>query len=620
MPDRSTQAPTPPEIAQASTLPDIFNARVALTPGLVAYRQYDARSQTWVDWTWAAVAAEAARWRRALAGERFPAGSRIATIMVSSVAYVCVDQAALSLGLAIVPLHPTDNPGNVGFILRDSEISALVIDNPEYWAQIAPEVTALASLKRIVIVSGAPEAADPLVATDSRAVRADTWVDAAAPLAGSGAAVSPETMAAIVYTSGTTGRPKGVMLSHRNVVSNVLSVMERVRPATDDVFLSFLPLSHTFERTAGYYLPIAAGSTVAYARSIALLGEDMRTVRPTVLISVPRVYERAYASIQTALSKQGPLARRLFDLSQRMGWRRFLASQASAPIRSPFFLRLWPILDRLVAAKIRAQFGGRLRVAVSGGAPMPPAVSHCFLAMGIDVLQGYGMTETSPILSANSPTRNDPATVGEPIEGVEVKIGANDELMVRGPNVMMGYWRRPEETARVLEPDGWLHTGDQASLKDGVITIKGRIKDIIVTSTGEKISPSDLEQAITADPFFDQVMVIGEQRPFIAALAVLNRSGVEEAARDLGIEGELSEVLHSDQLRAHALAKIGRAVTQFPKYATPREVWLTIEPWTVGAALITPTLKLKRQAIESAFAKEIERLYAKRGEARTEKT
>ena len=331
IPDRTTQAPTPPEIAQASTLPDIFNARVALTPGLGAYRQYDARSQTWVDWTWAAVAEEAARWRRALAGERFPAGSRIATIMASSVTYVCADQAALSLGLAIVPLHATDNPGNVGFILRDSEISALVIDNPDYWAQIAPEVAALASLKRIVIVSGALEAADPHVATDSRTVRADRWLGAAPPSEASGAAVSPEMMSAIVYTSGTTGRPKGVMLSHRNVVSNVLSVMKRVRPSTDDLFLSFLPLSHTFERTAGYYLPIAAGSTVAYARSIALLGEDMRTVRPTVLISVPRVYERAYASIQTALNKQGPLARRLFDLTERMGWRRFMSSQALGP-------------------------------------------------------------------------------------------------------------------------------------------------------------------------------------------------------------------------------------------------------------------------------------------------
>ena len=195
------------------------------------------------------------------------------------------------------------------------------------------------------------------------------------------------------------------------------------------------------------------------------------------------------------------------------------------------------------------------------------------------------MTETSPIVSVNSPTRNDPATVGEPIESVEVRIGADDELMVRGPNVMMGYWRREAETARVLEPDGWLHTGDKASLKDGLITIRGRIKDIIVTSTGEKISPADLEQAIIADPFFDQVMVIGEQRPFIAALAVLNRSAVEQAAKDLGIAGELDEALQSEQFRALALAKIGRAVAQFPKYATPRKVWLTVEPWTIGAGI-----------------------------------
>ena len=354
-----------------------------------------------------------------------------------------------------------------------------------------------------------------------------------------------------------------------------------------------------------------SGSAVAYARSIPQLGDDMRTIRPTVLVAVPRIYERAYTAIRSELTKKGPLARGLFDFTERLGWRRFLASQGAAPPPSPFLSALMPILDRLVAAKVRAEFGGRLRQAIAGGAPMPSAVSRLFLAMEIDVLQGYGMTETSPIVSVNSPTRNDPAAVGEPIESVEVRIGADDELMVRGPNVMMGYWRREAETARVLEPDGWLHTGDKASLKDGLITIRGRIKDIIVTSTGEKISPADLEQAIIADPFFDQVMVIGEQRPFIAALAVLNRSAVEQAAKDLGIAGELDEALQSEQFRALALAKIGRAVAQFPKYATPRKVWLTVEPWTIGAALITPTLKPKRLAIERAFAAEIERLYAK---------
>ena len=280
-PDHSAKmASAPPEIARAGTLPEIFNARVALTPGFLAYREFDAHRQSWIDWTWGAVAAGVARWRRAFAGERLPAGSRIGTLMASGVTCVCADQAALSLGLATVPVHRTDNPGNVGFILRDSEISALVIDNPDYWAQLAPEVASLASLRRIVIVSDAAEAADPLAA-DPRATRSAAWLDAARPAEASGPAVSPEILAAIVYTSGTTGRPKGVMLSHRNVVSNVLSVLKRVRPSTEDVFLSFLPLSHTFERTAGYYLPIAAGSAVAYARSIAQLARTCgQSVRP----------------------------------------------------------------------------------------------------------------------------------------------------------------------------------------------------------------------------------------------------------------------------------------------------------------------------------------------------
>jgi long-chain acyl-CoA synthetase len=449
-------------------------------------------------------------------------------------------------GLAIVPVHRTDNPGNVGFILRDSEISALVIDNPDYWAELAPEVAALASLKRIVIVSDSAEAAGPL-ATDPRATRAVAWLDAAWPPEALGPAVSPEMLSAIVYASGTTGRPKGVMLSHRNVVSNVLSVLNRVRPSTEDVFLSFLPLSHTFERTAGYYLPIASGSAVAYARSTAQLGDDMQTIRPTVLVSVPRIYERAYTAIRSELAKKDPLARGLFDLTERLGWRGFLASQGVSPPPSPLVSALMPILDRLVAAKVRAQFGGRLRRAIAGGAPMPSAVSRLFLAMGIDVLQGYGMTESSPIVSVNSPTRNDPATVGDPIEGVEVRIGGDDELMVRGPNVMMGYWRREAETARALEPDGWLHTGDRASLENGMITIKGRIKDIIVTSTGEKISPSDLEQVIIADPFFDQVMVIGEQRPFIAALAVVNRSVVEHPHPEAQAAGDRARLFRGDR-------------------------------------------------------------------------
>ena len=527
--------------------------------------------------------------------------------MANSVAYVCVDQAALALGLAIAPLHVTDNPGNLAFILADSGAAALVIDNPEYWARLAPELRDHSDLQRVVVIAG-PEAE---IAADPRVARAEPWLAAAVGRAAPERDVSPQALAAIVYTSGTTGRPKGVMLSHGNIVANVLAVRQCVAPSEDDLYLSFLPLSHTFERTAGYYLPIAAGGAVAFARSIALLGEDMREVRPTILISVPRIYERAYLAIQQRLAAGSALARRLTGLAEQIGWRRFESAQGRGAGLSPFERLIGPALDRLVARKVRAGFGGRLRVAVAGGAPMPFPVARFFLAMGVEVLQGYGMTESSPVVSVNRPGRNDPASVGETIPGVAVKIGDNDELLVKGPSVMGGYWRRPEDSAKSLAPDGWLRTGDQARLADGRIFIKGRIKDIIVTSTGEKISPVDLEQAIAADPLFEQVMAIGEQRPFIAALVVLNRETLIAAARGIGVTGAPEELVAAQALRALALVRIHRAVADFPKYAMPRSVCLTLAPWTVAAGLMTPTLKLKRSAIEAAFAAEIAALYAK---------
>jgi long-chain acyl-CoA synthetase len=401
------------------------------------------------------------------------------------------------------------------------------------------------------------------------------------------------------------------MLSHANVLANVLAVRPWLGATSDDLFLSFLPLSHTFERTAGYYLPIAAGCAVAFARSIGLLAEDMRAMRPTILICVPRVYERAYLAIERRLATGSALARALTGLAERIGWRRYEAAQGAGAGPSPLERLIWPALDRLVAKTVRAGFGGRLRLAVAGGAPMPFAVARFFLAMGVELLQGYGMTESGPVVSVNRPGRNDPASVGEPLPGVMVKLGENDELLVKGPNVMIGYWGRPEDTAKVLEPDGWLHTGDQARLTDGRIFIKGRIKDIIVTSTGEKISPADLEQAICGDPLFEQTIAIGEQRPFIAALAVVNREALTEAAKGIGLAGAPEELVRAAPVRALALARIRQAVAQFPRYAVPRKVYLTLTPWTVAAGLMTSTLKLKRSAIEAAFAAEIAALYAK---------
>jgi len=593
-------------IGESRTLADLFRARVGLTPDAVAYRGFDRAAGRWVDWSWLRVADHSARWRAAFAADGLAAGDRVATLMVNGVDYVCVDQAALALGAAIAPLHVTDNPGNVGFIIGDCGAAILIVDSADYWARLAPELAECRELKRVVVFASPGEA----LGEDPRVVNAAGWL----PASGAAAperAVAPQALAAIVYTSGTTGRPKGVMLTHANVVANVLAARACVAAQPDDLFLSFLPLSHTFERTAGYYLPIAIGATVAYARSVAELVEDMRNVQPTVLVSVPRIYERAYLAIHQRLAKGGGLARRLTALAERIGWRRFEQAQGIGPGPSLGERLLWPALDRLVARKLRAAFGGRLRIAVAGGAPMPFNVAHLFLAMGVEVLQGYGMTESSPVVSVNRLGRNDPRSVGETLPGVSVKIGANDELLVRGPSVMQGYWRRPEDSAKALDADGWLHTGDQARLVDGRIFIKGRIKDIIVTSTGEKVSPVDIEQAIEADPLFEQVMILGEQRPFIAALAVVNRDALIEAAKKIGLDGAPEALVAAPPMRELALNHIRRAVAHFPDYATPRRVWLTLEPWTVAGALMTPTLKLKRLNMETAFADQIAAMYQK---------
>jgi long-chain acyl-CoA synthetase len=377
------------------------------------------------------------------------------------------------------------------------------------------------------------------------------------------------------------------MLTHRNVVSNLKAVFQRVAPLPDDVFLSFLPLSHTFERTAGYYLPIAAGSCVAFARSTALLAEDFKTVRPTILISVPRIYERVYAKLQAVLAPS-PLRHWLFEASQAVGWRRFRRTQGLLHDGTLAALRdgsVWPALSRLVARPLLAQFGGRLRVAVSGGAPLSQPIAQCFLGLGLPIVQGYGMTETSPVVAANTPEDNDPATVGRALVGVEVRIGENSELQVRGPN------------------------GDQAAIEGGRIRILGRLKEIIVTSTGEKIAPADLELAITADPLFEQAYVVGDNRPFIACVVVLAREPWRALAATLGLDPEQPDALAAQAARDAVLQRIRALTSAFAHYAQPRAVALTREPWTIENALMTPTLKLKRNNLAARFAADIERLY-----------
>ncbi|AMP10029.1 AMP-binding enzyme family protein [Collimonas arenae] len=607
-------------LEKIETLGNLFDWRVRQTPENEAYRHFNQETGHWRSHSWEQIGERIRSWSSALAALRLPFGARIAVLLPNGVDAVCMDQASLALGLVPVPMHALDNPASIAYIIKDCDAAMLVVSTRAQWEGIAAIGEAMPLLKLVLVTEdGNFTACHSPLHPQGLVIALPAWLAGGSLLNNAfRPIVSADDLAAIVYTSGTTGKPKGVMLTHGNVLSNIRAMMATVTVSASDVFLSFLPLSHTFERTVGYYLPMAAGSCVAYTRSIAQIPDDLKIIRPTVLVSVPRIYERSHVKLLETLSASSRMTQRLFTLTQTIGWRRFCRRQHLPTVGQPprwLDALLFSVLRPLVGNKVLAQFGGRLRIAVCGGAPLSQAVAECFLGLGLPLVQGYGMTETSPVVACNTPTDNWPATVGRPLAGVAVRIGENQELQVRGSSVMIGYWKRPEESAKAMTEDGWLHTGDQAAMEGGRIRIIGRIKEIIVTSTGEKVSPADLELSITADPLFEQAFVIGDNRPFIAAFVVLNQAGLAELSRQLQLDANQSAAINSPSLQDAVLRKVQQASMHFPAYAVPRIVRIATEPWTLQNGLMTPTLKLKRNALLAHFHTDIENLYGQRTSA-----
>ena len=511
------------------------------------------------------------------------------------------DQAALANGLVVVPLYTQDRAENIAYILQNAGAKVLLIGNQEHWDALHPVRDQLGFLSRIISLRHI----DTTGHADSRLRTVGEWLPDEAELMRVN--WDPESLATIVYTSGTTGRPKGVMLSHHNILWNVYRSLQVVKRGPDELFLSFLPLSHTLERTAGYYLPMMLGAAVAYNRSIPQLAEDLLAVRPTILISVPRIFERVYNKIYAGVEEKSPVARALFRLAVNVGWQRFEHEQGRAGW-SPKLL-LWPLLNKLVASKVMEKLGGRMRLAVVGGAPLPVEVARLFIGLGLPMIQGYGLTETSPVISVNPIENNDPRSVGCLLEDVEAKISDKDELLVRSPGVMLGYWSNEKATREVIDDEGWFHTGDKAKIENGQLYITGRLKEIIVLANGEKVPPADMEMAITADPLFEQAMVVGDNKPYLSALLVLNPEQWALLAEQLGVDPESSEACNSSQVYEVILERVAKQISSFPGYARIRRVHCQLEPWSIEDGLITPTLKLKRNKVCERFAQQIEAMY-----------
>ncbi|MBL0143341.1 MAG: long-chain fatty acid--CoA ligase [Betaproteobacteria bacterium] len=574
-------------VGEADSIATAFARRVALSPEAVAYREFDMSTQDWTRYSWAETARMARRVCAGLAAEGLGPGERVAIMLSNCKEWVWFDQGAFAGGLVTVPVYVNDRPDNIAYCLNDAGVKLLVVEGEEHLKRLAEVRARMPEVTRIITIKSVAQSGD-------RSVRAlADWLPADAA-AEPPVAVDGNALATIVYTSGTTGRPKGVMLSHQNMLQNALSGLGGIDVYTDDVFLSFLPLSHMFERTVGCYLTMLAGSEVAFARSIPQLAEDFRSVRPTVIVSVPRIYERLHATIQGQLQAASGLKRHLFDFAGRTGWSLFEWRQGRGPWKPSFVL--WPVLRALVASKLLARLGGRLRIAVSGGAALNPQIARTFIGLGLPICQGYGLTEASPVVSVNRLENNDPASVGAPLSGIEIAFGANDALLVRGPSVMLGYWNNPDATASVKNAEGWLDTGDQAKLENGLLYITGRIKEIIVLANGEKVPPVDMELAIQLDPLLEQVLVVGEGKPFLGALVALNMdewSRLAEAT-SLGADPNGEGRERAEKL---VLSRVAKQVRDFPGYAQVRRVALLTDKWTVDNGLLTPTLKPKRNLI-----------------------
>jgi long-chain acyl-CoA synthetase len=551
--------------------------RHAGTPDKVLYRQWEAgaaadgsgEAAAWRDYTVAQVIALAARWQQAFRARGFEKGDRIAVCLKNSVQWVAIDQAALGLGMVVVPLYVIDNAENIAWCVGNSEARLLVLDTPRALPRLRE---LMPSLPAVVCI----EAAGASAAGE----RVDAFLPADAPPF-EVHPMEPDALATIVYTSGTTGKPKGVKLSHASILANVEASSKVIALRETDTSLSVLPMSHMFERTCGCYLMLHAGVCVAYSRGIQQIGDDLAAVRPTLLVAVPRLFERFLARIEQAVA--GSVVKRtLFRMTVRYGWKVFLGE-------ANLFERLaYARLQPLVAVPILDKLGGRLRLAAAGGAKLELRIAQTFIGLGLKMIQGYGMTEASPVIAGNREDDNDPSSVGQLLDGLESRISEAGELLVRGPSVMQGYWRNPEATAKVLSPDGWLNTGDIVEIRDGRIYIRGRSKDIIVLSNGEKFPPEEAEAAILDEPVFEQVMLVGEGRHFLTLVAVTQEVDEKKLVR-----------LANQQLK------------DFPRYVRVRRVIAAKEPWTIDNGMLTPTLKVKRPVVGQRFAHSIEAIYGK---------
>ena len=536
-------------------------------------------------------------------------GDRVAILSENRPEWAIADYACLAARFTDVPIYPTLPARQLEYILRDSGSVALLASGAQL-GKVLGIRDRLPELRHIVTLDRAPQGGEGVLGFDellacgrSAAARHPEWRAHALDAA-------PDDLATLIYTSGTTGDPKGVMLTHGNIASNVTTCCRLFTFGDGDECLSFLPLSHIFERMFGHYSMFHAGVVINYAGGIETVASDMQERRPTLMASVPRLYEKIYARVLDSVRASAPPRRRIFAWARRVGEEWVDRTLADAPLPPSLSLRR-RLADRLVFSTLRARTGGRIRFFISGGAPLSPEIARFFFAAGMPILEGYGLTETSPVIAVNTQRHTKLGTVGRPIPGVEVRIAEDGEIVTRGPNVMRGYFNKPEATAEALDVEGWFHTGDIGLVDaEGYLRITDRKKDLIVTAGGKNIAPQPIENLAKGSKYVSNAVMLGDRRPFPIMLVVPNPEPLRLWASRRGLPADLERLVSLPEVHTKLEREVRKMLRDLAQFEMPKKFLLLARDFSVEGGELTPTLKVRRRIVEERHRAAIEALYA----------
>jgi long-chain acyl-CoA synthetase len=532
------------------------------------------------------------------------AGDRVAILSENRPEWAIADFATLCNAAVTVPIYPTLLGWQIEYILNDSGAVAVVCSTQEQLQKINDIKAHTPHLHHVIVCEGAGPLTFQQVVDSGKANPDPRRFDELR------AQPRPNDLATIVYTSGTTGNPKGAMLSHGNIASNVASVHNVMPIGESMTAMSILPLSHIFERMADYFY-FSKGVTIAYAENVNKVGDNLQEIKPDAFAAVPRLFEKMRERIMNQVATESAVKQKVFRWAVKVAQERLPYRVENKPMPAGLKMKS-AIADKLVFRKILNRLGGRVKYVFSGGAPLSPELAAFFIGAGVEILEGYGLTETSPVISANTPTKRKVGTVGQVIKGVEVKIAGDGEILARGPNIMKGYFNNPEATAQAIDADGWFHTGDIGELdKDGFLKITDRKKDIIINAYGKNIAPQPLEALLKSSPYVGTPVLIGDRRKYVSALIVPNFEKLERDAAAMGIRFDSrEELVNDDRVKAIYQNEIDRFNRNLDRQEKIRRFALLPRDFTIEADEITPSLKVKRKVIDKKYKDIIDQLYA----------